>query len=113
MQHPVDAAERIPDSGGESGVVVGARGVELQHRRRARQPPRRTFGEAAGTPEAGEHDLGPVALRAFGDGEGDALARNHTCDHEPLARQQPRCRVGSALGCLFVHAAASMQTTAL
>src|SRR5207253_4915789 len=64
--------------------------VHLQDLRCRLHPAGTFLGEAHGPPEAGEHDVGALALRLVGDRKGDAGGGEDTGDQDLLALEYAR-----------------------
>ena len=79
------APQRSPSSRAERAEVVVGVDVQLEHVGRLGQALGRALGHPPHAPEAGQHDLGALSLRALGDRVGDRVAVDDAGDEDPLA----------------------------
>ena len=67
VKSAVEATPALPQLADEHLEVLRVVHVELEHVRRIGEPRRGALGHPSRAPEAGEHDLGSLLLRALGD----------------------------------------------
>ena len=94
VQHAVQRTPPVAQRRGDRGDLLGLVDVELEDVGWVGQALGDALGDAHATAETGEDDLGPLTLRALGDGEGDRLLGEDAGDEQALAVEEHRESVG-------------------
>src|SRR5207302_7130778 len=90
VDEAVEPAPTLLQGSGNRLDLAGIVDVHLQQVGDRVHAPGAALGQAHGPAEAGEHDLGALALGEVGDGEGDAGRREDAADEYLLALQDHR-----------------------